>query len=261
MIAPMDTDSSSALLVKAADFAARKHIDQKRKGKGQPYIVHPIGVARILSAEADIQEPLVLAAAMLHDTIEDTDATEAELRAEFGDEITDVVLEVSDDKSLPKAARKRAQIDHAPHMSREATLVKMADKLYNLRDPLSFAVTLRMPLASMSKVDLDLGTPRGAGRDAVELELAERAVVLGKLALALQHVDLHRRLVVGGGGEGLLLARRDGGVALDELGHDAAEGLDAERERGDVEQQHVLDVARPARRPGSPRRARRPRPG
>jgi (p)ppGpp synthase/HD superfamily hydrolase len=134
MIAPMDTDSSSALLVKAADFAARKHIDQKRKGKGQPYIVHPIGVARILSAEADIQEPLVLAAAMLHDTIEDTDATEAELRAEFGDEITDVVLEVSDDKSLPKAARKRAQIDHAPHMSREATLVKMADKLYNLRD-------------------------------------------------------------------------------------------------------------------------------
>jgi hypothetical protein len=95
------------------------------------------------------------------------------------------------------------------------------------------------------ELDLDLRHAARRGRDARELELEpERAVVLRELALALQHVDLHAGLVVGGGGEGLLLARRDGRVLLDELGHHAAHGLDAQAERGDVEQQHVLDVAR-----------------
>ena len=108
---------------------------------------------------------------------------------------------------------------------------------------LSLAETLRMPLASMSKVTSICGTPRGRGRDAVEVELAERAVVAGHLALALQHVDLHRGLVVGGGGEDLALPGRDGRVALDQLGHHAAQGLDAQGQRRDVEQQHVLDLA------------------
>ena len=81
-----------------------------------------------------IKQTLVLAAALLHDTVEDTDTTPDELRAEFGDAITDVVLEVTDDKLLPKAERKRLQIEHAAGISRAARLVKLADKICNLRD-------------------------------------------------------------------------------------------------------------------------------
>ena len=91
--------------------------------------------------------------------------------------------------------------------------------------------------------DLDLGHAAGRGRQVDELELAERLVELGHLALALQHVDLDRRLDVLGGGEHLGAPGGDGGVALDELGHDAALGLDAEGQRRDVEQQDVLDLA------------------
>ena len=109
--------------------------------------------------------------------------------------------------------------------------------------PRSFADTLRMPLASMSKRDLDLRDAARRRRDARELELAQRLVVGRHLALALQDVDLHARLVVLRGREHLGLARRDRRVALDELGHHAALGLDAEGERGDVEQQDVLDLA------------------
>ena len=100
-----------------------------------------------------------------------------------------------------------------------------------------------MPLASMSKRDLDLRDAARRRRDAGQLELAQRLVVGRHLALALQDVDLHRRLVVLGRREDLRLARRDRRVALDQLGHHAALGLDAERQRGDVEQQDVLDVA------------------
>ena len=100
-----------------------------------------------------------------------------------------------------------------------------------------------MPLASMSKRDLDLRDAARRRRDAGELELAQRLVVGRHLALALQDVDLDRRLVVLGRREDLALAGRDRRVALDQLGHDAALGLDAEGQRGDVEQQDVLDVA------------------
>ena len=91
--------------------------------------------------------------------------------------------------------------------------------------------------------DLDLRHATRGGRQVDELELAERLVELRHLALALQHVDLHRRLHVLRGGEHLGAAGGDRGVALDELGHHAALGLDAERQRGDVEEQHVLDLA------------------
>ena len=100
-----------------------------------------------------------------------------------------------------------------------------------------------MPLASMSNVTSICGHAAGRRGQVDELELAEGLVEVGHLALALQHVDLDRRLVVLGRGEGLAAAGRDGGVALDELGHHAALGLDAEGERGDVEEQHVLDLA------------------
>ena len=99
-----------------------------------------------------------------------------------------------------------------------------------------------MPLASMSKDDLDLRHATRGGRQAGQLEHAELLVVGRDLALALEHLDLHGRLVVVGRREDLGALGRDRGVALDELGHHAALGLDAEGQRGDVEQQDVLDL-------------------
>ena len=108
---------------------------------------------------------------------------------------------------------------------------------------LSLAVTFRMPLASRSKVTSTCGSPRGAGRMFVQPEPAEYPVVGGQLPLALQHDDVHGGLVVVGGGEHLAAARRDRGVPVDDPGHHAALGLHAQRQRGDVEQQHVGDLA------------------
>lgn len=81
-----------------------------------------------------MHDPVVIAAALLHDTVEDTDTTIQEIEMEFGKRVSDVVAEVTDDKSLPKAQRKLEQIRHTPGTSREAKLVKLADKIYNLRD-------------------------------------------------------------------------------------------------------------------------------
>ena len=123
------------LILRALDFAALKHRDQRRKdAQASPYINHPIALANVLVHEGGVSEPLVLAAALLHDTLEDTQTTPAELNATFGDAITRVVEEVTDDKSLLKAERKRLQIEHAATISREAKLVKLADKICNVRD-------------------------------------------------------------------------------------------------------------------------------
>ncbi|XP_026234041.1 guanosine-3',5'-bis(diphosphate) 3'-pyrophosphohydrolase MESH1 [Anabas testudineus] len=128
-------NSDAALLLETVNFAAEKHRNQRRKDvDGTPYINHPIGVARILSQEGGITDIEVLQAALLHDTVEDTDTTPAELEAKFGATVARIVQEVTDDKSLPKQERKLLQVEHAPHCSREAKLVKLADKLYNLRD-------------------------------------------------------------------------------------------------------------------------------
>jgi guanosine-3',5'-bis(diphosphate) 3'-pyrophosphohydrolase len=122
-------------IIKAMAFAADKHRLQKRDDvEASPYINHPIGLADVLANEAGIEDERVLVAALLHDTIEDTQTTEQELIRLFGQEIADIVLEVSDDKTLPKAERKRLQIEHAPTLSRRAKLIKLADKIANLRD-------------------------------------------------------------------------------------------------------------------------------
>ena len=132
----METPSSPvALILAASAFAAHKHRDQKRKGADAvPYINHPIAVASVLANEAGITDTATLAAALLHDTIEDTDTTAQDLETAFGQEVAGVVVEVTDDKKLDKAERKRLQIVHAPHISRRAKLVKLADKICNLRD-------------------------------------------------------------------------------------------------------------------------------
>ncbi|XP_005989823.1 guanosine-3',5'-bis(diphosphate) 3'-pyrophosphohydrolase MESH1 [Latimeria chalumnae] len=127
--------SEVARLLEAVDFAARKHKNQRRKDPEEtPFVNHPIGVARILSHEAGITDVVVLQAALLHDTVEDTDATCAEIEEHFGERVRHVVEAVTDDKRLSKEERKQLQIAHAPHSPREAKLVKLADKLYNLRD-------------------------------------------------------------------------------------------------------------------------------
>lgn len=123
------------VVLKALAFAAHKHRDQRRKDpEASPYINHPIALANVLVNEGGIVDLETLCAALLHDTIEDTETTEDELAEEFGVTISSLVMEVTDDKSLPKADRKYLQIEHAPHLSGKAKALKLADKICNLRD-------------------------------------------------------------------------------------------------------------------------------
>ena len=126
------------LVIKAAHFAAHKHKEQRRKdAKASPYINHPIGLAEVLHTDGGVSDPVVIAAALLHDTIEDTETTYDELRGAFGVEVADVVLELTDVKFLAKESRKRLQIAKAARASDRARLVKLADKICNLRDILA----------------------------------------------------------------------------------------------------------------------------
>ena len=124
-----------AMILRAASFAAHKHRDQRRKdASASPYINHPLALARTLAEEGGVTDATTICAALLHDTVEDTDTSLAELREAFGVEVAAVVAEVTDDKRLPKAQRKRRQVEHAAHASDRAKLVKLADKIGNLRD-------------------------------------------------------------------------------------------------------------------------------
>lgn len=121
-------------LLKALHFAADKHRDQRRKNvEASPYINHPIEVAELLARVGGVTDLVTLQGAILHDTIEDTDTTPDELEEVFGPEVRGVVEEVTDDKNLPKSDRKRLQIEHAPHISERARLIKLADKISNVR--------------------------------------------------------------------------------------------------------------------------------
>ncbi|KAK7021729.1 Guanosine-3',5'-bis(diphosphate) 3'-pyrophosphohydrolase MESH1 [Halocaridina rubra] len=121
-------------IIKTTNFAAIKHKNQRRKDPEKtPYINHPIGVAYLL-VESGLEDVSVIQAALLHDTVEDTDTSNEELVTVFGEKVAGIVAEVTDDKSLEKMERKRLQIVHAASASPEAKQVKLADKLYNLRD-------------------------------------------------------------------------------------------------------------------------------
>jgi len=169
-----------ALLLKALTFAARKHRDQRRKdARASPYINHPIALADVLVNEAGVTDVDVLCAALLHDTIEDTETTPGELEREFGRDIADIVVELTDNKMLKKRTRKRMQIAHAASASRQAKLVKLADKICNLRDitarpPASWGVERRREYFDWAKTVVD----RLRGADA-KLEAAfDRAYAL-----------------------------------------------------------------------------------
>ena len=124
-----------SLLVRAMSFAAQKHKDQRRKDDAaSPYINHPVALVDVLVNEAGVTDLPTLVAALLHDTIEDTATTAAEIEDLFDAVIRSIVEEVSDDKSLGRPACKQAQIDKAPFLSTEARAVKLADKICNLRD-------------------------------------------------------------------------------------------------------------------------------
>ena len=124
-----------SVLARALSFASHKHRDQRRKDvPASPYINHPIALFDHLVNVGGITDTEILCAALLHDTIEDTETTHGELTEEFGVFISGIVAEVTDDKTLPKPERKRHQVDHAPHLSTRARAVKLADKTCNLRD-------------------------------------------------------------------------------------------------------------------------------
>jgi GTP diphosphokinase / guanosine-3',5'-bis(diphosphate) 3'-diphosphatase len=127
--------SELALLLRALAFAAHKHRDQRRKDPAaSPYINHPIALAHVLVNEGGVTDVEVLCAALLHDTVEDTDTTPEELERAFGARVARIVAEVTDDQALAKAERKRLQVERAAGLSPEAKLVKLADKICNLRD-------------------------------------------------------------------------------------------------------------------------------
>lgn len=128
-------DQDLGLIFRALAFAAHKHKDQRRKDAGaSPYINHPIALANLLCNEGGVTDPHVLCAALLHDTVEDTKTTPAELAEEFGEAIRNIVMEVTDDKKLEKEDRKSLQIEHAARACPSAKLVKLADKICNLGD-------------------------------------------------------------------------------------------------------------------------------
>jgi guanosine-3',5'-bis(diphosphate) 3'-pyrophosphohydrolase len=122
-------------ILEAASFAAKKHVYQKRKGNdASPYINHPLEVANLLANVGKVEDSDVIIAAILHDTVEDQGVKPEELTKRFGKTVTDYVMEVTDDKSLPKAERKQLQIEHAPHLSTGAKLIKLGDKISNITD-------------------------------------------------------------------------------------------------------------------------------
>ncbi len=130
----MTPDTREALLFEALAFAADKHRDQRRKGReASPYINHPIAVARLLAAHG-VTDITTLQGAVLHDTLEDTETSPRELAAAFGPAVRDLVLEVTDEKALARLERKERQVRGAPTLSDAAKLIRIADKIANVRD-------------------------------------------------------------------------------------------------------------------------------
>ncbi len=122
------------IILKAVNFSAQKHRTQRRKDNVSPYINHPIAVAETLARVGHVRDVDTIVAAILHDTIEDTETSPEEIELEFGEKVRSLVMEVTDDKTLVKAERKRLQVEHAPKISLAAKLIKLSDKTNNLID-------------------------------------------------------------------------------------------------------------------------------
>ena len=128
MLAPL------RLVSEAAELAARRHNGMARKGRGsEPYVNHLAEVANLLSTATEGGDAELVAAGWLHDTIEDTETTREELARKFSERVASLVVECTDDMSLPKAERRRLQVADASHKSPGARLIKIADKISNIR--------------------------------------------------------------------------------------------------------------------------------
>src|SRR5690348_11359977 len=122
------------LVSEAAELAARRHTGQRRKGRGdEPYVNHLAEVANLLSVVTNGEDAELVAAGWLHDTLEDTETTHDELAQRFGLRVAGLVQECTDDMSLPKSERRRLQTIDCPHKSDSAKLIKIADKISNVR--------------------------------------------------------------------------------------------------------------------------------
>lgn len=180
------------LVLKAAQFAAHKHRDQRRKDEDKtPYINHPLTVARALVEEGGVEDPEILAAALLHDTIEDTETTYDELLGQFGERIAKIVVEVTDDKTLDKQTRKDLQVAKASRVSAAAQQVKIADKLCNLRDilaspPADWSLTRKQEYFDWAKKVVDQIREANPG-------LAGKFDELYEQRLAISEIDQARR--------------------------------------------------------------------
>jgi GTP diphosphokinase / guanosine-3',5'-bis(diphosphate) 3'-diphosphatase len=134
--------SMDSLLLSAIKFASEKHVNQRRKGcENIPYINHTIRVAYILQEVGKEFSPSLLAAAVLHDTLEDTETTEEELTVLFGENVCSLVKEVTDDMTLTYDDRKRYQIKKAPSLTDDAKKIKIADKISNIQDILQYPMS------------------------------------------------------------------------------------------------------------------------
>ena len=124
-----------SLFLKALQFATFKHRDQRRKGsKKRPYINHPIQVMEILWSTGGVRDTNTLVAALLHDTVEDTGVSPEEIAELFGEDVRELVMEMTDNKLLPKPVRKYLQIVHSPKKSPRAQQIKLADKISNVTE-------------------------------------------------------------------------------------------------------------------------------
>lgn len=132
----LQTEAGLSLYFNALAFSHTAHKRQRRKNKeATPYINHPVRVASILF-NAGERDAVLLAAAVLHDVVEDCGIGKAQVAKKFGAEVADLVMEVTDDKTLDKQERKRLQVQHAPHLSVRGKKLKLADKIANLEDTL-----------------------------------------------------------------------------------------------------------------------------
>jgi guanosine-3',5'-bis(diphosphate) 3'-pyrophosphohydrolase len=124
-----------ALMLRALRFAAHRHREQRRKDAvASPYVNHLIAVAETLWCEGGIRDTATIVSGILHDTVEDTNTSPEEIEAHFGKAVRATVVEVTDDKGLPKSLRKRIQVETAQSVSHRAKRVKLADKICNLED-------------------------------------------------------------------------------------------------------------------------------
>ena len=177
---PANCATSIQRILAAAQFAAEKHAGQKRKGTaGEPYVNHVIEVSALIARSSDVLDTNLIIAGLLHDTIEDTGVTAQELEQRFGRDVASLVLEVTDDKSLPKQTRKALQVQNAHKKSQRAQVIKLADKTSNLRSllvspPADWSVERKREYFDWAKQVVDgLNAPNRALKDEFDRTYAQ----------------------------------------------------------------------------------------